>query len=75
MPLHWKYGHVIFKINQISEKYGYDGGNQYKYCRNKALMKLLRRLILVSLCFDIHFRAHIPGKLNVTDDRISCFQF
>lgn len=47
-----------------------------KSCRDKALMKLLRRLVLVSLRFNIHFRAkHIPGKLNVTADRLSRFKF
>lgn len=47
-----------------------------KSSRDKSLMKLLRRLVLVSLQCNIHFRAkHIPGKLNVTADRLSRFKF
>jgi hypothetical protein len=47
-----------------------------KSCRNTSLMKLLRRFVLVSLRFNIHFRAnHIPGKLNITADRSSSFKF
>lgn len=45
-----------------------------KSCRDKVLMKLLRRSVLVSLRFNIHFRAkHIPGKMYVTADRLSRF--
>lgn len=47
-----------------------------KSCRDNSLMRLLRRLVLVSLRFNIHFRSkHIPGKLNVTADRLSRFKF
>lgn len=47
-----------------------------KSCRDKVLMKLLRRSVLVSLRFNIHFRAkHIPGKMYVTADRLSRFKF
>lgn len=39
-------------------------------------MRLIRRLVLATLSYNIHFRAkHIPGKHNVTADRISRFQF
>jgi hypothetical protein len=46
-----------------------------KSCRDTPLMRLLRRLVLVSLRFNVHFRAkHIPGKLNITADRLSRFK-
>ena len=39
-------------------------------------MKLVRRLVLATLKWNIHFRAkHIPGKFNVAADRLSRFQF
>lgn len=39
-------------------------------------MKLVRRLVLATLKWNIHFRAkHIPGKHNITTGRLSRFQF
>lgn len=39
-------------------------------------MKLVRRLVLATLKWNIHFRAkHIPGKHDITTDRLSRFQF
>ncbi|XP_061175932.1 uncharacterized protein LOC133184874 [Saccostrea echinata] len=44
--------------------------------KEKILMKLIRRLVLATLKWNIHFRAkHIPGKHNVAADRLSRFQF
>ena len=44
--------------------------------REKNLMHLLRRLVLVCLSKNILFRAkHIPGKYNVIADRLSRLQF
>lgn len=44
--------------------------------KEKTLMKLVRRLVLATLNWNIHFRAkHIPGKHNITADRLSRFQF
>lgn len=37
-------------------------------------MKLVRRLVLATLKWNIYFRAkHIPGKHNTTADRLSRF--
>lgn len=39
-------------------------------------MRLVRRLVPACLFNNIHFKAkHIEGKLNVTVDRLSRFQF
>ena len=44
--------------------------------REKNLMHLLRRLVLVCLSKNILFRAkHIPGKYNIIADRLSRLQF
>lgn len=44
--------------------------------REKHLMHLLRRLVLVCLSNNILFKAkHIPGKYNVVADRLSRLQF
>ena len=44
--------------------------------KDKTLMRLVRRLVLATLKFNIYFRAkHIPGKLNITSDHLSRFQF
>lgn len=44
--------------------------------KEKSIMRLIRRLVLATLSYNIHFRAkHIPGKHNVTADRLSRFQF
>lgn len=41
-----------------------------------TLMKLVRRLVLATLKWNIHFRAkHIPGKYNIAADKLSRFQF
>jgi len=45
-------------------------------CKDKTLMKLVRRLVLASLHFNIIFRAkHIPGKSNIIADLLSRLQF
>ena len=39
-------------------------------------MKLIRRLVLVTLKHNIFFKSeHIPGKLNITADYLSRFKF
>jgi len=44
--------------------------------KDKILMKLVRRLVLASLNFNVHFRAkHIAGKTNVVCDLLSRFSF
>jgi hypothetical protein len=44
--------------------------------KDKTLMILVRRLVLVCLCKNIMFRAkHIPGKQNTLADSLSRFQF
>ncbi|XP_062614297.1 uncharacterized protein LOC134276023 [Saccostrea cucullata] len=44
--------------------------------KDKTIMRLVRRLVLATLENNIHFRAkHIPGKHNITADRLSRFQF
>jgi len=44
--------------------------------KDKILMKLVRRLVLASLKFNIHFRAkHIAGKTNTVCDLLSRFSF
>lgn len=44
--------------------------------KDKSIMRLIRRLVLATLLYNIHFRAkHIPGKHNVTVDLLSRFQF
>ncbi|KAK3107807.1 hypothetical protein FSP39_022643 [Pinctada imbricata] len=44
--------------------------------KEKTLMKLLRRLVLVSLRYNILFKAkHIPGKLNIIADHLSRLKF
>jgi hypothetical protein len=58
-------------------------GRQYGNCtgykqtsKDQTIMKLVRRLVLATLKHNIHFRAkHIPGKHNITADRLSRFQF
>jgi hypothetical protein len=45
-------------------------------CKDKVMMRLVRRMVLAALTFNIVFRAkHIAGKSNVTADHLSCFQF
>ena len=45
-------------------------------CKEKTLMKLIRRLVLASLSYNILFKAkHIPGKNNTLADKLSRFQF
>ncbi|XP_033739135.1 uncharacterized protein LOC117326493 [Pecten maximus] len=54
---------VVDIINKLSSK-------------DAILMKLVRRLVLSTLKFNIHFRAkHIPGYTNVVADKLSRFQF
>lgn len=44
--------------------------------KDKVLMKLVRRLVLASMKFNIYFRAkHIAGKSNVVADFLSRFSF
>jgi hypothetical protein len=44
-------------------------------CKEKTLMKLVRRLVLTSLKYNIFFKAkHIPGKRNILADKLSRFQ-
>lgn len=44
--------------------------------KQKTPMKLVRRLVLATLKWNIHFRAkHIFGKQNIIADRLSGFQF
>lgn len=45
-------------------------------CKEKTLMKLIRRLVLTSLSYNIYFKAkHIAGKKNLLADKLSRFQF
>ena len=45
-------------------------------CKDKVMMRLVRRMVLAALTFNIVFRAkHIAGKSNVTADHLSRFQF
>ena len=44
--------------------------------KDKTLMRLIRRLVLCALQYNIVFRAkHIAGKLNVIADKLSRFKF
>jgi hypothetical protein len=44
--------------------------------KDKVIMKLVRRLILAALKYNIFFRAkHIPGKINIVCDLLSRFSF
>lgn len=43
--------------------------------KEKTHMKLVRRLVLATLKWNIHFLAkHIPGKHNITTGRLSRFK-
>ena len=43
--------------------------------KNCHLMRLLRRLVVTALKFNVYFKAkHIPGKTNVVADKLSRFQ-
>ena len=43
--------------------------------KNTSLMRLIRRLVLAALHFNVYFKAkHIPGKTNVIADKLSRFQ-
>lgn len=45
-------------------------------CKDKGLMKLIRRLVLQALSHNILFRAkHIAGKSNTLADHLSRFKF
>lgn len=45
-------------------------------CKEKTLMKLIRRLVLTSLTHNIFFKAkHIAGKKNTLADHLSRFKF
>lgn len=47
-----------------------------KSCKDVLLMRLVRRLVIASLKFNILFRAkHIFGKSNILADQLSRFQF
>jgi len=42
--------------------------------KDKIIMKLVRRLALSALKYNIHFRSkYIPGKTNIVCDRLSRF--
>lgn len=44
--------------------------------KEKVLVKLVRRLVLAALRYNLYFRAkHIPGKNNIVADRLSRLQF
>ena len=44
--------------------------------KEKVIMRLIRRLVLSTLRYNIHFRAkHIPGNHNVAADHLSRFKF
>lgn len=77
--LHWKCGQFISKTKKVlflSDNMAVVEVINKRSSRDKRLMILLRRLVLVSLQCNIHFRAkHIPGKLNVTADKLSRFKF
>lgn len=43
--------------------------------KNCHLMRLLRRLVVTALKFNVYFKSkHIPGKTNVIADKLSRFQ-
>ena len=43
--------------------------------KNSHLMRLVRRLVIIALKFNVHFKSkHIPGKTNVIADKLSRFQ-
>jgi hypothetical protein len=45
-------------------------------CKNKSIMKLIRRLVLAALKLNVVFRVkYIAGKRNVIADQLSRFQF
>lgn len=45
-------------------------------CRDKILMRLVRRLVLCTLSYNIVFRAkHIAGKSNLVADHLFRFHF
>ena len=45
-------------------------------CRVKILMRLIRRLVLCTLSYNIVFRAkHIARKSNIVADKLSRFHF
>ncbi|XP_021342872.1 uncharacterized protein LOC110443160 isoform X1 [Mizuhopecten yessoensis] len=45
-------------------------------CREPTLMKLVRRLVVTALRYNIYFKsAHVPGKQNVIADSLSRFKF
>ena len=45
-------------------------------CKDKVMMRLVRRMVLAALTFNIVFRAkHIAGKSNVIADHLSRFHF
>jgi hypothetical protein len=44
--------------------------------REKTVMRLVRRLVITAMKFNIFFKAkHIPGKQNLVADHLSRFQF
>lgn len=44
--------------------------------KEKVIMRLVRRLVLSTLRYNVHFRAkHIPGKHNIAADHLSRFNF
>ena len=45
-------------------------------CKDKVIMKLVHRLVVAALKYNIFFRAkHIPGKHNIVCDLLSRFSF
>ena len=47
-----------------------------KSSKDKTFMRLVRRLVLAGLKFNVLFKAkHIPGKSNVVADHLSRFKF
>lgn len=44
--------------------------------KEPTIMRLVRRLVVVCMCKNIHFKAeHIPGKVNVIGDGLSRLKF
>jgi hypothetical protein len=44
--------------------------------KDSTLMKLVRRLVIASLKFNVWFKAkHIPGKFNIIADHLSRLKF
>lgn len=64
----WLHNRVTIYSDNVAVVHGINKGTS----ENEMSMQLLRHIFWLSVCFDCHLVAvHVPGKYNITADRLS----